>query len=87
MTIATEIAALYNDKTAIATAITNKGGTVGVNDGFDDFASDIGTIPSDQYGNVVEIENIMHGTNTTEEASLTTAANDISQFLYGVSND
>lgn len=33
-------------KTAIANAITAKGGTVGANDGLEDFASDIATIPS-----------------------------------------
>ena len=33
-------------KTAIASAITAKGGTVGANDGLEDFATDIGTIPS-----------------------------------------
>ena len=44
MTIASQIAVLQQDKTDIATAITNKGGTVNSGDGFDDFASDIGTI-------------------------------------------
>lgn len=33
-------------KTAIGAAITAKGGTVGANDGLEDFASDIATIPS-----------------------------------------
>lgn len=33
-------------KTAIANAITAKGGTVGANDGLEDFAADIATIPS-----------------------------------------
>lgn len=33
-------------KTAIGNAITAKGGTVGANDGLEDFASDIATIPS-----------------------------------------
>lgn len=46
MSIATQIAALQQDKTDIATAITNKGGTVNSGDGFDDFAADIATIPS-----------------------------------------
>lgn len=41
-------------KTAIANAITAKGGTVGANDGLEDFASDIGTIPS---GGGVEFSN------------------------------
>ena len=46
MSIATQISALQSDKTAIAAAITAKGGTVGAGDGFDDFAVDIATIPS-----------------------------------------
>lgn len=46
MSIATQISALQQDKTDIATAITNKGGTVSSGDGFDDFAADIATIPS-----------------------------------------
>ena len=33
-------------KTAIGAAITAKGGTVGANDGLEDFAADIATIPS-----------------------------------------
>ena len=33
-------------KNAIAAAIAAKGGTVGANDGFDEFASDIATIPT-----------------------------------------
>lgn len=44
MSIATQIEALQNDKAAIASAITSKGGTVGETDGFDDFATAIGTI-------------------------------------------
>ena len=46
MSIATQISALQADKTAIANAITAKGGTVGAGDGFDDFAADIATIPT-----------------------------------------
>jgi len=46
MTIAQQISALQQDKTDIATAITNKGGTVNSGDGFDDFATDIATIPA-----------------------------------------
>ena len=37
-------------KTAIANAITAKGGTVSSGDGLEDFASDIGTIPSGGSG-------------------------------------
>lgn len=42
--IADNLQRLINAKTAIASAITEKGGTVGANDGFEDFASDIATI-------------------------------------------
>lgn len=61
MSIATQITALQADKAAIATAITNKGGTVNPGDGFDDFAADIATIPSGstqaKYG--VTIDNML----------------------------
>lgn len=61
MSIATQITALQADKAAIATAITNKGGTVNPGDGFDDFAADIATIPSGstqaKYG--ATIDNIL----------------------------
>ena len=46
MSIATQISALQTDKTNIASAITTKGGTVSSGDGFDNFASDILTIPT-----------------------------------------
>lgn len=46
MTIADEIQALSADRTAIQNAISSKGGTVTLEDGFDDFAAAIGTIPS-----------------------------------------
>ena len=45
MSIATQISALQTDKTNIANAITTMGGTVTSGDGFDNFASDIQTIP------------------------------------------
>ena len=44
MSIAESIAALQADKAAIAAAITDKGGTVNEGDGYNDFATDIGTI-------------------------------------------
>lgn len=50
MTIADEIQALSNDRTAIQNAISAKGGTVTSADGFDDFASAIATIPSGSGG-------------------------------------
>ena len=56
MSIATQISALEADKTAIANAITAKGGTVASGDGFDDFATDIGTIPA--YGKLLATVNL-----------------------------
>lgn len=50
MTIADEIQALSDDRTAIQNAILAKGGTVASADGFDDFASAIATIPSGLSG-------------------------------------
>lgn len=45
-TIAENLQRLIDAKTAIGSAITAKGGTVGANDGLEEFASDIATIPS-----------------------------------------
>ena len=45
-TVAENLTRLVNAKTAIGNAITAKGGTVGANDGLEEFATDIGTIPS-----------------------------------------
>ena len=53
-TIAENLTRLQNAKTAIGNAITAKGGTVGANDGLEDFASDIASIPS---GGGVEFSN------------------------------
>lgn len=36
-----------------------------------------------EYATVIDIENIMRGTDETESESIETAGNDISQFLYG----
>lgn len=46
MSIADKIQRLQAAKTAIATAITGKGGTVNSGDGYEDFAADIATIPA-----------------------------------------
>ena len=45
-TIAENLQRLKDAKTAIGSAITAKGGTVGSNDGLEEFAADIATIPS-----------------------------------------
>ncbi len=47
MSITSEIEALATDRAAIQSAILAKGGTVTTDDGFDDFAFAIGTIPTD----------------------------------------
>ena len=54
-TIAENLQRLVDAKEDIADAITAKGGTVGANDGLEDFASDIATIPSSGGG--VEFSN------------------------------
>lgn len=48
-TIAENLQRLVDAKTAIGNAITTKGGTVGANDGLEDFATDIGTIPNREF--------------------------------------
>ena len=50
-TIAQNLARLVASKTAIAQAITEKGGTVGETDGFEEFPIAIGTIPAGGGGN------------------------------------
>ena len=62
-TIAENLTRLQNAKTAIGNAITAKGGTVGANDGLEDFASDIATIPSGG-GHTVIIATIPNATVT-----------------------
>lgn len=49
-TIEQNLTKLINAKTSIANAITAKGGTVSQGDGFEDFPSDIATIPSGSGG-------------------------------------
>ena len=55
-TITENLQRLQTAKTAIGNAITAKGGTVGANDGLEDFATDIATIPSGELsGNYAEL--------------------------------
>jgi hypothetical protein len=49
-TITQNLEKLVAAKSAIAAAITAKGGTVNAGDGFEEFAADIGTIPYDPPG-------------------------------------
>lgn len=66
-------------KTAIGNAITAKGGTVGANDGLEDFASDIASIPSGGGANFVtrEVDFINNTTSIIEGtiAAVTTYGN------------
>ena len=63
-TIAQNLQRLIDAKTAIAGAITAKGGTVAVGDGLEDFASDIATIPSGGGGGAT----ILNGTSDPTSA-------------------
>jgi hypothetical protein len=56
MSILTEISRLQTAKSDIAAAITAKGGTVNSGDGFSDFATDIGTIPTGGGGSPAPVE-------------------------------
>ena len=58
-------------KTAIANAITAKGGTVGANDGLEDFASDIGTI-TNSYTAGDEGKVVSNGILVSQSSSSTT---------------
>ena len=64
MNISEQITALNTDKTAIANAITAKGGTLSQNAGFDTFATDIATIPSggdpNTYANQIMTNSIVN---------------------------
>ena len=62
-TIAENLARLQAAKTAIGNAITTAGGTVTAGDGFEDFATDIGTI-------VPPINTVVEDVNASLEASL-----------------
>lgn len=57
-TIAENLQRLIDAKEDIADAITVKGGTVGANDGLEDFASDIASIPSGGAGHTVIVTTI-----------------------------
>lgn len=92
MTIASEITKLNTNLTAAYTAVSGKGGTLPQAQNFDNLATCIGTITgggggSDTYTNVLTIENVIYGGTLETEANVTTqACNDISLFLYGITN-
>ena len=62
-TIAENLARLQAAKTAIGNAITTAGGTVNTGDGFEDFATDIGTI-------VEPINDVLEDANDELEVAL-----------------
>jgi hypothetical protein len=72
-------------KAAIGNAITDKGGTVGANDGLEEFAADIATIPS---GGGADAESYLmalsSGFTNTSYAYIVNATNET--FVYGVLN-
>lgn len=41
---------------------------------------------TDEYANVIGIENTIKGTTYVESTEITTACNQISQFLFGTNN-
>lgn len=41
---------------------------------------------TDEYANVITIENTVKGTTFVESTEITTACNQISQFLFGTNN-
>lgn len=63
-TIAQNLQRLQDAKTAISNAITAKGGTVNAGDGFEEFATDINTIPITTTGHTVKITSIPNATVT-----------------------
>ena len=58
MSIANQIQSLTDDKSAIENAITERGGTLSQNGGFDTFAADIASIPS---GSEYSIDDLIDG--------------------------
>ena len=74
-TVAENLTRLVNAKTAIGNAITAKGGTVGANDGLEEFAADIETIPSGGSADAVKFYDydgtVLHSYSASEFANLT----------------
>ena len=64
-TIAENLQRLQTARTNIASAITTKGGTVTSGDGFEDFATDIATIPSGGGQAETDLSNLISRTNNT----------------------
>ena len=67
---------LVNARTAIASAITAKGGTVSSGDGLEDFPADIGTISDPSYV-------YLTGTNAASTYIVAGAGNSKSVYIYG----
>lgn len=79
-TIAENLTRLQNAKTAIASAITAKGGTVSSGDGLEDFASDIGTI-TNSYTAGDEGKVVSNGALVSQTSSSTTTNGTIDTTL------
>ena len=77
MSISAQITALDTDKTAIANAITAKGGTLSQNAGFDTFASDIGTIDKN-----ASLKNLISGSLTLIPAEMLAGLTTIEDYMF-----
>lgn len=92
MSIASAIQAKQQQIAAAYTACNNKGATLPGTQNLNNLATCIGTITgggggSNTYTNVLTIENVIYGGTLETEANVTTqACNDISLFLYGITN-
>lgn len=87
MTIATQIAALQQDKSDIASAITNKGGTVTAGDGFDDFATDIASIPAGGGDTITAANNTGSAISEGDKVWINKVAGDGFQLIAYASAD
>lgn len=84
-TIAENLQRLIDAKTAIGSAITTKGGTVGANDGLEEFASDIATIPSGGSADAeAYLMTMSSGFTNTSYVYIVNSTN--GTFVYGIIN-
>lgn len=89
MSISSEIQRISGKVSDSFDAVVAKGGTV-TSRKIADLPTAIGTISgggsTDEYANVIGIENVMKGTSFVEEDEIDTACDNISMFLYGTAN-
>lgn len=88
MTIASAIATKQQQVADSYTAVSNKGGTLPATQNLTNLATTISTIPggTDNYANVIVVENTLKGTSYVEATEIATACDDISMFLYATHN-